>query len=825
MSRPIYAPARFSLRTALVVMLAVLATETIAQWLIERLTLLSFSWGLGASLLHPGFSSTQVILAKLLSTALVLHWALRYSAENWRATGRLGIRPPYLAVAFAPIVAGVVIFLSEIDNLLRLLGPGWSLHEMEVPSDFDALLGTGWQGPFLAVAVAPITEELVFRGVILRGFLGRWRPAVAIAVSALLFAVMHMNAAQFPVAFILGCVLGWVYVRTRSLGLCIAGHALNNASTYFHDFPFEVTGFNYVPEGVTGAIFHPWWFDALGVAFFVAGLVWIHRRSPAAEPWTVYAPPPPPLREPPRLAGAAAALGHCLPPTAAKTDPSMSSELATLVTALAQRARAASLVLATAPTAKKDAALARLADLIDASHTILLEANARDLASPEAAALTAAARDRLTLNAKRLAQLAASVREVVALPDPVGAVLDDTVRPNGLRIRKLRVPIGVIGIIYEARPNVTIDCAVLCLKSGNASILRGGKECFFTNTALAALISTALADAGLPADAVQLVPTTDRAALQTLLKLDTLIHCIIPRGGESLIRYVAQNSTIPVIKHYKGVCFVYVDAAADLAMAEAITLNAKVQRPSACNAAEQLLVHRSVAEKFLPSVARALLAKNVQLRCDPASLAILQSAALGAPLSSAATSPAAVSAPLSTSPAAATSDPSAPDSALSALDSQLSAATAAPVSPTAATSPAAPASTPSTFNLQLSTAIAPAIAPATASDFTTEFLDYVIAIRVVDSLDAAIAVINRDSSNHSDAIVTADEAAAAQFLAQVDSATVYWNASTRFTDGFEFGYGAEIGISTDRLHARGPMGLPELCTYKFEIVGTGQIRG
>ena len=434
----------------------------------------------------------------------------------------------------------------------------------------------------------------------------------------------------------------------------------------------------------------------------------------------------------------------------------MSADLTSLVTSLAQRARAASLVLATTPTAAKNAALARLADLIDTSHAALLAANARDLSSPEAAALTAASRDRLTLTTARLTHLAASVREVVALPDPVGDLLEETTRPNGLHIRKVRVPIGVIGIIYEARPNVTIDCAILCLKSGNASILRGGKECFHTNTALAALITAALTAAGLPADAVQLIPTTDRAALTTLLKLDSLIHCIIPRGGESLIRFVAENSTIPVIKHFQGVCFVYVDAAADLAMAEAITVNAKASRPSACNAAEQLLVHVSVAEKFLPAVARALIAKNVQLRCDPESLAIL------------ATTP--------------------PD--LSALNSQLSTA----------------------------------VASATASDYTTEFLDTIIAVRVVDSLDAAIATINRDSSNHSDAIVTADEPAARRFLASVDSATVYWNASTRFTDGFEFGYGAEIGISTDRLHARGPMGLRELCTYKFLIEGTGQIR-
>ncbi len=431
----------------------------------------------------------------------------------------------------------------------------------------------------------------------------------------------------------------------------------------------------------------------------------------------------------------------------------MSADLVQLVTSLAQRARAAALGLATAPTAAKNAALTKLADLIDASHPALLAANAQDLASPEAAALTPAARDRLTLNPARLKHLAESVREVAALPDPVGDVLEDFTRPNGLHIRKLRVPIGVIGIIYEARPNVTIDCAVLCLKSGNACILRGGKECFHTNTALVALIPQEIAssdlstfDSQLSTGAIQLVPTTDRAALLTLLKLDTLIHCIIPRGGESLIRFVAENSTIPVIKHYRGVCFVYVDAAADPTMAEAITVNAKASRPSACNAAEQLLVHRSVAEKFLPSVARALVTKKVSLRCDAASAAILAHEKI-------------------------------PHSA------------------------------------------------ATAGDYTTEFLDYVIAIRIVDSLDAAIATINRDSSNHSDAIVTADEPAARRFLAEVDSATVYWNASTRFTDGFEFGYGAEIGISTDRLHARGPMGLRELCTHKFVIEGTGQIRG
>jgi len=425
----------------------------------------------------------------------------------------------------------------------------------------------------------------------------------------------------------------------------------------------------------------------------------------------------------------------------------MSADLAQLVTAIAQRARAASLVLATAPTAAKNAALIKLAGLLPASAETLFAANQRDLAAAKDHGLTAAQIDRLTLNPARLEHLAESVRQVAALPDPVGEELDHTTRPNGLAIRRVRVPIGVIGIVYEARPNVTIDCAILCLKSGNASILRGGKEIFHTNTALAALVQQALAHAGLPADAVQLIPTTDRAALTTLLKLDTLIHCIIPRGGESLIRFVAENSTIPVIKHFKGVCFVYVDRAADLAMAEKILVNAKCQRPGVCNAAEQLLVHRDVAEEFLPRAARALRATHaVELRCDPASAAILARAGLAA-------------------------------------------------------------------------------TPATAADFTTEFLDCILAVRVVDSLETAIATINRDSSAHSDAIITADAAAAQRFLAAVDSSAVFWNASTRFNDGFEFGLGAEIGISTDRLHARGPMGLRELCSYKWLVTGTGQVRG
>lgn len=424
----------------------------------------------------------------------------------------------------------------------------------------------------------------------------------------------------------------------------------------------------------------------------------------------------------------------------------MSADLAQQITALARRARAASHVLATASTAQKNAALEKLADLIDASTFELLETNQRDLLSPEAKALSAASRDRLELNEARLRKLAASVRQVATLPDPVGEVLDETVRPNGLRLQRVRVPIGVIGIVYESRPNVTIDCAILCLKSGNAAILRGGKECFHTNMALAALVSQALAAVGLPAEAVQLIPTTDRAALTTLLKLDTLVHCIIPRGGEGLIRFVAENSTIPVIKHYTGVCFVYVDEAADLTMAEKIIVNAKTQRPGVCNAAEQLLVHRGVAEKFLPTAARALIAAaNVELRCDPASAAILARENL-------------------------------------------------------------------------------AHVAATEADYRAEFLAQILAVRVVDSLDEAIHTINRDSSGHTESIVTANETAARKFLAAVDSAAVLWNASTRFNDGFEFGLGAEIGISTDRLHARGPMGLRELCSYKWIGTGTGQVR-
>jgi glutamate-5-semialdehyde dehydrogenase len=418
-----------------------------------------------------------------------------------------------------------------------------------------------------------------------------------------------------------------------------------------------------------------------------------------------------------------------------------------LVETLGQQARAASLVLATADTARKNAALEKLAVLLGEGAKAVLAANARDIAAATAAGLAKPMIERLTLTPARLATLAESVREVAKLPDPVGEELERIVRPNGLDIRKIRVPLGVVAIIYESRPNVTIDCAILCLKSGNACILRGGKEAFETNAALAALLSEALVEAGLPAHAVQFVPTTDRAALLPLLKLDQYIHCVIPRGGAALIRFVAENATVPVVKHFKGVCTIYVDRDADAALAEKIVVNAKVQRPGVCNAAENLFVHAGAAPALLPRLAKALAQHHVELRVDEAARALLQKEAPGLK-----------------------------------------------------------------------------VVPATEKDFSEEYLELIIAIKIVPDLDAAIAAVNHYGSAHSDAIVTTNEVSARRFLAGVDSATVYWNASTRFTDGFEFGLGAEIGISTDRLHARGPMGLRELCTYKYIILGTGQVR-
>ena len=412
---------------------------------------------------------------------------------------------------------------------------------------------------------------------------------------------------------------------------------------------------------------------------------------------------------------------------------------------LAEKARAASLKIATLETAIKDTALKRLAELLSERKDKILEANAKDLSEGEANGLSQALIDRLRFTPERIEAMAEGVRQVISLPDPVGETIEESIRPNGLRLVKRRVPIGVIGIIYESRPNVTVDCAVLCLKSGNACILRGGKEAFHSNTVLASIIQEALSESGIPGEAVQLIPTTNREALNVLLTLDDLVHCIIPRGGEGLIRFVAENSRIPVIKHYKGICNLYVDKDADLDLAETIVENAKCQRPGVCNAAENLFIHKDVAPSFLPKVARLLTSQGVALRLDEKAAAHVKD--LDIPYSS-----------------------------------------------------------------------------ATEEDFHEEFLDLILSVKEVDDLESAIDAVNTYGSGHSDAIITANATNAETFLSAVDTSTVYWNASTRFTDGFEFGLGAEIGISTDRLHARGPMGLRELCTYKFIVYGDGQIK-
>ena len=412
---------------------------------------------------------------------------------------------------------------------------------------------------------------------------------------------------------------------------------------------------------------------------------------------------------------------------------------------LAEKARAASLKIATLETAIKDTALKRLAELLSKHKDKILEANAKDLSEGEANGLSQALIDRLRFTPERIEAMAEGVRQVISLPDPVGETIEESIRPNGLRLVKRRVPIGVIGIIYESRPNVTVDCAVLCLKSGNACILRGGKEAFHSNTVLASIIQEALSESGIPGEAVQLIPTTNREALNVLLTLDDLVHCIIPRGGEGLIRFVAENSRIPVIKHYKGICNLYVDKDADLDLAETIVENAKCQRPGVCNAAENLFIHKDVAPSFLPKVARLLTSQGVALRLDEKAAAHVKD--LDIPYSS-----------------------------------------------------------------------------ATEEDFHEEFLDLILSVKEVDDLESAIDAVNTYGSGHSDAIITANATNAETFLSAVDTSTAYWNASTRFTDGFEFGLGAEIGISTDRLHARGPMGLRELCTYKFIVYGDGQIK-
>jgi glutamate-5-semialdehyde dehydrogenase len=410
--------------------------------------------------------------------------------------------------------------------------------------------------------------------------------------------------------------------------------------------------------------------------------------------------------------------------------------------AMGQKAVSASRGLARLSARKKTAILLAMADELEAQRETIKQANALDLAAARTAGMAPALIDRLSLTDSRIQSMAKGVRDVAGLKDPVGAVISRWIRPNGLEIVKVRVPIGVIAIIYEARPNVTSDAACLCFKSSNAVILRGGKESIHSNGAIVKALQSGGEKLGLPENAVQWVPTTDRDAVRELVQLEGLVDLAIPRGGESLIRAVVEQARIPVIKHYKGVCHTFVDATADLDKALKICENAKCQRPGVCNAMETLLVHEAVATKFLPMVAQRLgVELKVDLRGDAAARTIV-----------------------------------------------------------------------------------PAMKPATEEDWYAEYLDLILAVKVVPSVAAAVEHINQYGSNHSDAIVSECEDAQKQFTHDVGSAVVYINASTRFTDGAEFGMGAEMGISTDKLHARGPMGLEELTTYKYIITGDGQVR-
>ena len=410
---------------------------------------------------------------------------------------------------------------------------------------------------------------------------------------------------------------------------------------------------------------------------------------------------------------------------------------------IAKAAKEAASKLAQVPSDVKNKALLAMADGILSRRDELKEANEKDVRAAEEKGLSAALIDRLTLTDKRIDEMADGLRQIAALPDPVGEITRMWRRPNGLVIGKMRVPIGVIGVIYESRPNVTADAAGLCVKSGNAVILRGGSEAINSNLAIAGILQEAAREAGLPENCIQIIKTTDRRAVMAMLKLDKYIDLIIPRGGKGLIRTVVENSTIPVVRHEEGICHVYVDEFADLEMAINICFNAKVQRPATCNAMETLLVHSKIAPQFLPKMCAKFIEAGVELRGCERTREIC------------------------------------PD-----LD----------------------------------------IKPATEEDWRTEYLDLILSIKVVDSLDEAIQHIETYGSHHSDAIVTDSYRNAQRFIREVDSAAVYVNASTRFTDGYQFGLGAEMGISTQKLHCRGPMGLEDLTTEKYIIYGSGQIR-
>ena len=405
------------------------------------------------------------------------------------------------------------------------------------------------------------------------------------------------------------------------------------------------------------------------------------------------------------------------------------------------RAAAAAKVLATATTDQKNNALCDISAALRENKNEILAANEIDLAKAREGGMSTSMLDRLTLSADRIESIANAVLKVVSLPDPVGEILDENVLPNGLKVSKLRVPMGVIGIIYEARPNVTVDSAVLCLKAGSAAFLRGGKETINSNRALEKIMREAIVGAGLPEDCIQLLHDTSRDTAREMMRLRGYIDVLIPRGGAGLISSVVENASVPVIETGTGVCHIYVAETADLDIATNIIFNAKTQRPSVCNAAETLLVNEKIAAKFLPIAQKKLAEKNVELRCDAKAAKILSG-----------------------------------------------------------------------------------VTNAIDSDFGREFLDYILAVKVVDSTEQAIEHIRAHSTKHSDCIVTNDDAEAALFTASIDSAVVYVNASTRFTDGEEMGFGAEIGISTQKLHARGPMGLREICSYKYVVRGTGQVR-
>ncbi|MFF7654615.1 glutamate-5-semialdehyde dehydrogenase [Streptomyces sp. NPDC007983] len=430
-------------------------------------------------------------------------------------------------------------------------------------------------------------------------------------------------------------------------------------------------------------------------------------------------------------------------PTSPLTDPWPKSP----VLQTAYRARAAAVDLAPLPRALKDDALLAMADALEVRTKEIVEANAVDVERAREAGTSEAIVDRLTLTPERVRAIASDVRDVVALPDPVGEVVRGSTLPNGIDLRQVRVPLGVVGIIYEARPNVTVDAAALCLKSGNAVLLRGSSSAYHSNSALVKVVRDAVGGAGLPADAIQLVPGESRESVRELMRARGLVDVLIPRGGASLIRTVVEESTVPVIETGTGNCHVYVDAQADLDMAVDILVNSKAQRPSVCNAAETLLVHQDIAAEFLPRALDALAAAGVTVHADERVLALAEAEGTKA-----------------------------------------------------------------------------TVVPAAMEDWETEYLSYDIAAAVVDSLEAAVAHIGLWSSGHTEAIVTTSQAAARRFTQLVDSTTVAVNASTRFTDGSQFGFGAEIGISTQKLHARGPMGLPELTSTKYIVTGDGHTR-